>query len=80
MNRFFSFLLIAVLISAPIAFSQTGTVQGMVADQSGAIVPQVAVHITNVNTGVGYKAPMIAVFILSRFCRTRAALSSREAR
>jgi hypothetical protein len=50
--RKISFILVAMLCFTGMAFSQetTGNVEGMVRDQSGAIVPGVAVTISGVNT------------------------------
>jgi Carboxypeptidase regulatory-like domain len=59
-KRAFAWLFgIAVLVSAPLAFSQTqvqGTVSGLISDSSGAVMPQVTVTITNKATGETHQA------------------------
>jgi hypothetical protein len=57
--RFFSFpLLLIVCIFLQVAYAQTstGSVQGTVTDQTGAVVVSAAVVLTNVNTGSSQNA------------------------
>lgn len=48
-------VLFFLLVLARPALSQTGAVEGTLADPSGAIVPGAAVKLTNVNTSVEFE-------------------------
>src|SRR5512140_2173250 len=52
------YLLIAVLVAGGLSFGQDprGTILGRVQDQTGAVVPNVAVRVTHVATGVSATA------------------------
>jgi len=50
-----AFVLIAGTAAAQVA--GTGTIQGTIADSTGAVVPNATVTITNVSTGVKHTSP-----------------------
>src|SRR5713101_5674101 len=54
MSRYLPVLLIGVILGACLAFAQvsTGTISGVVQDQSGSIIPGAMVTVRNVDTGV----------------------------
>lgn len=56
------FLLCAALIAAPALYAQTqGTIQGVVSDDSGAVIPGATVTVTNTDTGVASQSTTNAV-------------------
>ena len=55
-------VLFFLLVLARPALSQTSTVEGTLADPSGAIVPGAGVKLTNVNTSVAFETVTTSMF------------------
>ena len=74
-RRFSAFALCALLAAAPVARAQStainGTIEGVVADSTGAVLPGVTLTLTNTETGSqrslttgtdgGYRAPLLSL-------------------
>jgi hypothetical protein len=72
-RRLYAFALTALLIAAPLARAQStainGTIEGVVADSTGAVLPGVSITIANIDTGAQrslttgsdglYRAPLL---------------------
>lgn len=50
-------LLAGFLLSAAYSQVERGTISGIIRDPSGGVVPNAAVVVKNVNTGIGYRSP-----------------------